>query len=475
MPSLTEFAADPVAPHVQSLIETGVYRARRAGRPILVSLVLPVAPGDPLMFFARHGSHARNRLFWSSPTEGYALAGIGAAWTLEVSGSRRFADAAAAWRDCCAEAVIDAATDAPGTGPLLPGGFAFDPLRPATPLWEGFPAGRLVLPRYLLTRTDDATWLTINAVVRPDSVPSQEVRTLLWHLPALLSPALAPRPTLPAQTFALEEALPAETWKKIVSTLVQTMQHGDLEKVVLARACRVRGSQPFDPGLVLERLRTDYPGCFSFAIAQGDACFLGASPERLVRLHRGSVKATTLAGSIRRGSTPEEDRRLGAELLMCAKDRAEHAIVLRALTSALADLCTDLVVQDAPTLMKMSNVQHLHTPIVGQVAGNRCILELVERLHPTPAVGGAPRETALRLIRERERLDRGWYAAPVGWIDAQGEGEFAVAIRSALLRGTEATLFAGCGLVADSDPDSEYAEAQLKLRPMLTALGGVLP
>jgi isochorismate synthase len=225
---------------------------------------------------------------------------------------------------------------------------------------------------------------------------------------------------------------------------------------------------------VLAQLRSNYPGCFGFAVACGEACFLGASPERLVRLQQGTVQATSLAGSIRRGSTPEEDRQLGAALLASAKDRAEHAIVARTLADALSDLCTELTMPETPTLMKMSNVQHLYTPLVGQVAGARTVLELLERLHPTPAVGGSPREQALPLIREREQLDRGWYAAPVGWIDAHGEGEFAVAIRSALLRGATATLFAGCGLVADSDPAAEYAESQLKLRPLLTALGGEL-
>ncbi len=474
MLSLPDRAAPSVAQNIHSLIEAGVYRARRLDRPILVSLVRPVPAADPLAFFARQSSRVADRLFWSSPTEGYALAGSGAAWTLDVAGSQRFAAAAAAWRECCTDALIDSATDATGTGPLLLGGFAFDPLRPATPTWAGFPDGRLVLPRYLLTRHADATWLTLNAVVDPDSSPEHMARRLLNRLPTLPAPASLSRRVPPEQGLTLEELLPAQTWMAIVRALVQTMQHGDLEKIVLARACRVAGRRPFDPGAVLAQLRSNYPGCFGFAVARGEACFLGASPERLVRLQQGTVQATSLAGSIRRGSTPEEDRQLGAALLASAKDRAEHAIVARTLADALSDLCTELTMPETPTLMKMSNVQHLYTPLVGQVAGARTVLELLERLHPTPAVGGSPHERALPLIREREQLDRGWYAAPVGWIDARGEGEFAVAIRSALLRGATATLFAGCGLVADSDPAAEYAESQLKLRPLLTALGGEL-
>ena len=209
-----------------------------------------------------------------------------------------------------------------------------------------------------------------------------------------------------------------------------------------------------------------------FAVARGDRCFLGASPERLVRLRHGAVRATCLAGSIARGANAEQDQLLGAELLASAKDRAEHEFVVHAICTALADICADQMSAGPLSLMKLRNVQHLFTPIVGRVAVGCDILGMVARLHPTPAMGGVPREPALEIIRRFEGMDRGWYASPVGWVDARGEGEFAVAIRSALLHGAEATLFAGCGIVAGSDPEREYVESCLKLRPVLAALGG---
>lgn len=177
-----------------------------------------------------------------------------------------------------------------------------------------------------------------------------------------------------------------------------------------------------------------------------------------------------LAGSAPRGSTPEEDRRLGEGLQVSAKERIEHAIVVDALRAALADIAPRVVVSSVPELLKLQNVQHLRTRLAVELTHPRTVLELVERLHPTPAVGGLPRDAALGWIAEREGLDRGWYGGPVGWVNRRGEGEFAVAIRSALLRGEEALLFAGCGIVADSDPDQEYAESWLKLQPMLSAL-----
>lgn len=228
--------------------------------------------------------------------------------------------------------------------------------------------------------------------------------------------------------------------------------------MVLARQYHVQGRTLFDPARVLGRLRVEYSDCFLFAVAHGDHCFLGASPERLVRLRHENVRATCLAGSIARGTTPEHDRALGDELLASAKNSAEHEFVVRAICDALAEVCGGRLSTGPLALMKLRDIQHLFTPIVGRVTAGRSLLDLVERLHPDPAMGGTPRDAALAIIRTFEGMDRGWYAAPVGWMDARGEGEFAVAIRSALLHGAQAVLFAGCGIVAGSDPAREYAK-----------------
>jgi isochorismate synthase len=257
-----------------------------------------------------------------------------------------------------------------------------------------------------------------------------------------------------------------------VSSAAGAIRRGRAEKIVLARAVRCEWREPLAPWAALRRLRQTYPGCTLFAVAEGPEAFLGATPERLVRLQRREVRVDCLAGTIGRGGTDAEDRQLAERMLTSAKDRSEHAVVVRELREKLTDLCSDLRLPPTPAVMKLRNVQHLHTPIRGRLATDDCILSLVERLHPSPAVGGFPTEAALRFIREREGLDRGWYAAPVGWLDRHGEGEFAVAIRSALLGERGATLFAGCGIMADSDPEAEYRESDLKLQSMLSALGG---
>jgi isochorismate synthase len=437
----------------------------------MVSTTAAITPADPLAVFASGAKLARERFLWSCPSLGYELAGIGAAWTIDAAGPARFAEARRAWDRLRAEAITGDLPDAIGTGPLLLGGFSFDPATTSAPQWREFPDALLTVPRYTVASTDGACWLTITAVLEPGA-PEPDFEELLAPLALLLGKAAVYQPQSHDNPLTVEDALPADEWQAIVRTAIERMGSSDIEKVVLARECRVRAARPLDRAATLARLRADYPGCFIYAVDRGPSCFLGASPERLVRLRRGDVLSTCLAGSIARGATLEEDTRLGQELLASTKDRHEHEVVVRGLRDALAPVCRELSVPAAPTLMKVRNVQHLFTPVTGQVAPGQTVLDLVERLHPTPAVGGLPREEAMALIRDVERMDRGWYAAPVGWMDTRGDGEFAVALRCGLVRAQDASLFAGCGIVSDSDPEREYAESRLKLRPMLSALGG---
>jgi isochorismate synthase len=222
----------------------------------------------------------------------------------------------------------------------------------------------------------------------------------------------------------------------------------------------------------MHRLRVGYGRCTLFAFTSVQNCFVGATPERLVRLEERTVRTDCLAGSTRRGATHDEDRSLGEALLADRKERHEHALVVRALHDALLPFCSQVHAPETPTLLRMPNVQHLYTPLEGILKEEGDIFGLVERLHPTPATGGLPREMACSVLRTYECFDRGWYAGPVGWVDGRGGGEFVVAIRSALLKGCEASLYAGCGIVAGSDPEREYEESCLKLRPMLWAVNG---
>ncbi|NTU86227.1 MAG: isochorismate synthase, partial [Chloroflexales bacterium] len=410
-----------------------------------------------------------NRLFWSQPATGLADAGLGAAWSFAAGGPGRFTAAAAAWRELIATAAIDAAPDLPFSGPMAAAGFAFDPLRPAAGLWDGYADGLLLLPRLVLASDGRRASLTLNGLVGPSTSSIDLHLSAARRLRDIIGRTW--RPPRIGDGVTLEDALPPGAWRGIVAEAVADLRAGRLEKVALAREVRARAATPFDPAATLDALRRDYPETFVFAVARGGRTFLGASPERLVSLRGRTVAASALAGSAPRGTTVCDDVALGQALLDSPKDREEHAIVVRMLRAALADVCERVEAPEAPELMRLRNVQHLFTPVTGTVSGEAGVLDLVGRLHPTPALGGQPREEALAWIREREQLDRGWYGAPVGWVDARGQGEFAVAIRSALVSRYEASLFAGAGIVAASDPEREERETDIKLRAMLGALG----
>jgi isochorismate synthase len=480
-----------------------------SARPVVASSVEPAPPLDPIALFARAPAGLA-RALWRG-VDSLTLVGLGEALALgsptrqtgchrvpgdEISLARLAQD----WRRLAGEALVDAPGDSPMlAGPLLLGGCAFDPLRPPDPAWQGFPPTRLVLPRLLLVGEGGRWWLASTLVVRPGRDPAEDLEELRRLRALLLGPGAgndaiqpaangwaASRRDKPADHRAAGRAGPAmgavsparvelcgpECWRAMVERAIEAVRRGELAKVVLARAVEVSGLEPVSVEHALRRLAEDYPGCTLFAFGHGDAVFLGATPERLIRLRGGRVETMALAGSIRRGTTPEEDAALAGTLLASAKDRREHAVVVDEIRAALAPLCHALVIPEEPSLLSVRNVHHLATPVSSELAGDHTVLELVERLHPTPAVGGAPRANALAFIRAHEPVDRGWYAGPVGWVDCAGEGEFAVALRSGLIRGRTACLYAGCGILADSDPEAEYAESELKLQPLLRALEG---
>jgi isochorismate synthase len=456
-------------PRMEQQAEIARRRARRLGRPVLVSVTAPISPRDPLALFARGVGVTHNRLFWSVPSAGLSVAGLGAAWHVAAKGPERFAPVSAAWRDLIANAAIDADPALPFSGPMAAAGFSFDPLRPSTGLWEGFGDALLLLPRVVLAQVGDRASLTVNGLVGPSTSSISLHLSAARRLQALLGRSW--RAPSVGDGVELADALAPGVWRGIVADAVTELRAGSMEKVVLAREVHARSARPFDPAAALAALRRDYPDTFVFAVARGGRTFLGASPELLVRLAGDEVAASALAGTTARGATPEADAELGAALLASAKDRHEHAVVLQQISAALAEVCAEVHAPEVPTLLRFRNVQHLFTPVTGRIVGDCDILDLVARLHPTPALGGQPRERALAWIREHEQLDRGWYGAPVGWVDARGQGEFAVAIRSALLGAHEAALFGGAGIVAASDPAREEQETAIKLRAMLGALG----
>lgn len=419
-----------------------------------------------LSYRAVLSNYGAPRLHWATPA-GFEIAGVGVSARLTASGPDRF-DTLRADAD---QLFDDADADLPAPArPRAFGGLAFHGGHEPAPPWEGFPAAEFVLPRIQLVRAGDRTWLTVSQY-GPD-IDSESVETDLDAIYGKLAAYPTMRPSAdPPGVAETRLTTTREEWADQVTDAVERIRNGPLRKVVLAQALEADLDTSIEAPDALERLRRTYPDCYRFLIEPTDAAgFFGAPPERLVSLSGRAVETEALAGSVGRGDTPEKDRELLDALLESEKLRDEHGVVAETIRDQLAPL-GDVTVGDR-TVRKLATIQHLRTPITARLHDEEHVLSLVEALHPTPAVGGLPPETAWETIRETETFERGWYAAPVGWFDAAGDGEFAVAIRSGVASDRTATLFAGNGIVADSDPDEEWEEVQLKYRPILDALEG---
>ena len=463
-------------------IQEAIRRSTEKQQSILASFTQKITWLDTLQAYS--GARIANLgecFFWEQPAEQTTLIGIGAATTIETNGTGCFIDSATQWRGLMNDAVIcyTAGTDhIPGSGPLLFGGFAFDTQKPRTETWSGFPDGLLILPHFLLSYDANYVTLTINCLIQTTDSAELQVQQIEEDLSKLQN-AIKQNSSISHEQstkhFSIHVNRPALEWTNMVAAVVEKIRMGTFEKVVLARDIQLVLDDPtetFDIASTLQRLREHYPGAYVFAIQRGERFFIGATPERLVLAQDGQIHTMALAGTVRRGETEIEDTRLGTELLQSEKNINEHVIVVTMVQEGLKKHCTNVYVSSTPRLLKLKNVQHLQTPITGDLIPGRCILDVMSELHPTPAVGGFPREAALEEIGNTEQLDRGWYAGPLGWIGASGHGEFAVALRSGLVDGTKATLFAGCGIVSSSDPQIEYEESWLKFQVMVRGLGG---
>ncbi len=448
--------------------------ARVAGReaPTLVSVTLPVGGVDPV---ALHGvALPLGASLWLQPSQGISLVGIGEAWAARQSHGARFAIVSLAWRTLLDGAVIDTGGAPSPAGPLLLGGFSFSDEPAASPVWEGFEPACMVLPGLLLATTPEGSWLTASMVAEPGGVSPGTMALSLHETWAQLA-SVPLRPAGPArQSLRVTARTPEEpTWRDSVARLAGAVGRGRLDKAVLSRQVSLTAASDIGLSDVIRRLEASAPESTVFAVSRGSRTFVGATPERLVRLRGRELRTMAMAGSARRSAEAEADDTLAANLLASDKEREEHAVVVAMLREALGPVTEELSIPPTPRVVRLRHVQHLLTPVTGRLRADADVLTLVERLHPTPAVGGTPRDLALELIAEEEPHERGWYAGPLGWVDRHGDGEFVVALRSGVIRGSEAVLFAGCGIVADSDPGREWDESAAKLLALGSALGRI--
>lgn len=416
---------------------------------------MPIAdPGDLLARLPDQSPVA-----WVRGGEG--LAGWGEAARLMIpAGEDRFTTGEKRLAELFDGAHVSDAVEVPGTGLVAFGSFTFDPTSDGSVL---------VVPKMVLGRRGGRCWLT--TITAAGRQPGTAARSEDLPLPA--SPAAAGR------LRWHDGSLSAPQWERAVAAAVARIRAGELGKVVLARDLYATGADGIDVRPLLTRLARRYPDCWTFSCAG----LAGATPELYIRRQGTQISSLVLAGTTPRGASAEQDGALGSALLGSAKNVEEHGYAVADVRATLAPLCDQLDVSDRPWLLRLANLQHLATTVTGRLAAlpaetgsglgrHASALALAAALHPTAAVCGAPADLAMELIRELEGMDRRRYAGPVGWVDADGNGEWGIALRCAELDGPRARLFAGCGIVADSDPSAELAEAQVKFRPMQDALEG---
>jgi isochorismate synthase len=451
-------------------LSESVERATARRRRTVVSVTRSVEGVDPCaaVFASRLAS---DRWFcWEQPDRDFALAALGVAREATSRGSSRFRDVA---HECLGggDVIVDEPPLLPaGAGAVWVGGFAFAPEGGSTSPWSSLAPASLVLPELSVCRSGEEIFLTINTVVHPGDNTAEKADALAARLSSIRSdplPLLDPHPT---SRVEISSAHPPGDFERMISAATERIGAEEMSKVVLAREVLVSAAAAHDPAALFGAMREQFSSCFCFCCGTPEAAFIGASPELLLRRSGASVSTVALAGSTRRSSDPAVDDHLGEQLLRSDKERREHAIVAERIARTLRPHAVWVEAGAEPEIVKVANIQHLATPVVAQLAEPRSAVELAGMLHPTPAVGGEPWPAAAAAIADLEQMDRGWYAGPVGWMDATEDGEFCVALRSALLRDREAHLYAGVGVVAGSDPAAELAETEIKLGALLPLL-----
>jgi len=414
----------------------------------IVRLAVPAGRIDPFRWLSEQRTFPK--VYWSGREECAGVAAIGTA-DLREDGVSEGAGSLSR--------LLASLPDSGGSGARYYGGARFDPLGKPEEEWAAFSAYRFVLPRFELHAGETETTLVCNLVLPRDT---DDASKILKEIEDLSLPEGASGAPLPTPVFR-QDSPDLQRWRRNVGQALSAFSEGRLGKVVLARRAEFGFDIDLDPTLLLGSLKAGTPACFHFYVEPEDGtAFLGASPERLFRRDGRSVESEAVAGTRPRGVSLAADEGLREELLHSAKDRVEHSYVSKGVREALEPLCEELEIEDHVSDMKLARGRHLRSKVSGTLREGVTDAGLLDAMHPTPAVGGYPRSEALEEIRVLEPFDRGWYAGPVGWIGADAS-EFAVGLRSGLVRGQTLALFSGAGIVAGSVPDEEWAEIEQKI------------
>ncbi|TNE70329.1 isochorismate synthase [bacterium] len=437
----------------------------------LVHVSIPFSVHDPLAIL-ESGTENRFSFYWERPDLEMALSASGITYSIEddtVSKDEIF-KLVTHWRTSYKQFGFN---DHSLSAPFFMGGMAFGQ-NELSEIWKPFKKLRLSIPEWTYIKNGQFALLNLAYMVKVgepiiDIIPILEER--ISTLEKAINSLKDASPEPDRLHYYVSSETPFQQWEQGIKQAKVVFDSGEAQKLVLARELNVTANRKIEPTRFINKLRGLYPSCYSFMIHLPEGpTFLGSSPERLVSFHKNYILTEALAGSIPRGKSAKEDAFLEQSLFNSAKDLTEHQIVVSEIISRLKPFSNEIQVAEQPGIRKVANVQHLHTPITAWINHKTELLDLFFELHPTPAVGGYPKDVAKKHVQKIEGFDRGWYAGPVGWFNLSGSGEFAVGIRSGIIWENQARFYAGCGIVPDSEALKEWDETKVKFIPMLTAL-----
>lgn len=469
--------------HISSLLDRPNYlrflktTSDSLGSSSLISISLPIEKIDPLACLELLDEADSYQYFWEKPSEDFAIAAGKSIRKLTASGEDRFQEINKQIAAIKEVALEYSHIKHSHSGIHFLGGFSFfDDIAEGN--WQSFGSASFVVPEWQIIKEGQLTLLTLNFKASQFKSLYQldkEIKDSFYNICEILDLNAELELTVSENSKQVPDILTDKQayskWVKTVSNAKELINENKFDKIVIAREATVNLRKELEPTHIINSLREQYPNCYSFLVRrEGSKTFLGCTPERLISFRKKFLLTEALAGSIQRGSTATEDAFLEKELLQSGKNGDEHNYVIKAIEQKLGPLVNKIQRAGKPVIKKLTNVQHLFTPITAWLKEGVNPLSILEELHPTPAVGGYPWKKAKPYIKELENFDRGWYAGPIGWLNGDNGGEFAVAIRSGLVENNRATFYAGCGIISESDAHKEWEETILKLRPMLSAL-----
>lgn len=452
--------------------------ARQKKKPALFSITTPIESTDPLAVLELLGKKDDFQYYWEHPDQGMAVAAGNKVLQIKASGNDRFRRISKKITSWQARTVEYAEFNHSLNGVFYMGGFSFFDQKART-RWQVFDAASFMIPEWIFVKDGKLCLLTLVTQVNNGDNAEEICTRQLNKLEKLRNcihtgikgDVFVEGQQIPLEYRIVEQPNEYRSWKEGINNARQLIHNKVFEKIVLARALNIEATRDIAPTRLVNQLRKEYPSCFTFLVQINDtSAFIGSSPERLFSYRPSLILTEALAGSISRGKTATEDAILEKKLLSSVKDLEEHKYVVSAIREKLLDYSKELDMPEKPGIKKFPNVQHLFTPVSAWLNNRIDPFELVEIMHPTPAVGGYPSLKSNRYIQQFEGFERGWYAGPVGWYNNRNRGEFLVGIRSGLIYKDKATFYAGCGIVADSNPELEWDETKLKFIPMLSAL-----